>query len=105
MIIEFYDERSIKLHIRRISDILGSCDSSNSPSFYSFLTGQDGSQKFETSENDGDSTFLPDTKARLANLSPPKVVPPPSFKDLSFSNFNPPPGYRKLAGHSLSFFR
>jgi len=128
MVDALYDERSIRLHVRRLREILISSESSISHSVFSHisketnfaipqLNGQDsGAMEEESNKNQNggedklkqniieeeinDSDIPVDLGSPLSGFFPPSQNSTTNscVKSICFSGWNPPPGNRKLSG-------
>jgi len=97
----YYDERTMRLHVRRLREILISADPTVSVAvFSSFSDDVDD----ESDKNKGETKLPTDAGNSLGNYFPPSAqsTPPAQcLKSVCFSGWNPPPGNRKLSGDLL----
>jgi protein TIF31 len=109
-----YDERSSRLHVRRVREIIGMnfLHTSVSPSVFSYYNLPEEPQEEQKASTAGKKkevkppkvpllSSLPtvQTTASLAEYYPPTSAPPPQcVNSITFSAFNPPPGDRRLQG-------
>lgn len=101
MIAAFYDERSVRSHIRRARDLLSM--STHHPSLSTVLAlQQENAKKTDAGRADPPDPeglgFMEDVTGSLGSLISPSPKHIACVDSITFSTFNPPPSYRRLSG-------